>query len=144
MKFAFPALLVAVLAVCSGCENGTTGGPGATTKPNQSAGQPEETFRLDLPNLATKVKQGETKSIAIGIKRAKNFDEDVQLKFADAPKGVAFDPAKPVIKHGDKDTQITVKASDDAALGDFTVHVVGHPTKGPDAHNELKITVEKK
>jgi hypothetical protein len=29
-------------------------------------------------------------------------------------------------------------------LGDFTVKVTGHPTKGPDATNELKITVAKK
>jgi hypothetical protein len=33
---------------------------------------------------------------------------------------------------------------DDASLGDFTIKVTGHPTKGADATNEFKITVAEK
>jgi hypothetical protein len=35
-------------------------------------------------------------------------------------------------------------AKDDASLGDFTIKVTGHPTKGADATNEFKITVAEK
>ena len=82
--------------------------------------------------------------MSIGIERGKNFQEDVTLKFADGPKGVTLASANPVIMHGDTEAKVTLKATDDAALGDFTVKVTGHPTKGGDATNELKITVAKK
>jgi hypothetical protein len=57
---------------------------------------------------------------------------------------VTVDPASPVIMHSDKEAKITVKVADDAALGDFTVKVAGHPTSGADATSEFKITVAKK
>jgi uncharacterized membrane protein len=124
MKTAFAGLLVFGLVAFTGCNKGTEGGPGA-------------------PTFSTKLKQGESKVVDIGIKRGKNFDEDVALKFDNMPQGVTLDPASPVIKHGDKETKITVKAANDAAVGDFTVKVTGHPTKGADATNDLKLTVQK-
>ena len=39
--------------------------------------------------------------------------------------------------------QVTVTAAADGALGNFAVKVTGHPTKGADASNELKLTVVK-
>ncbi len=80
----------------------------------------------------------------IGIKRGKNFSEDVTLKFADGPKGVTLASASPVIMHGDTEAKVMLKATDDASLGDFTVKVTGHPAKGADATSEIKITVAKK
>ena len=59
------------------------------------------------------------------------------------PQGVTLDPASPVIKHGATETKVTLKAAADASLGDFTVKVTGHPTKGADASHEFKITVAK-
>jgi uncharacterized membrane protein len=146
MKTQIAGLLVAALVVFTGCNKGTPGGPGAT---NPSAkkpvvGQADETFTLSVPTLSTTVKQGETKTIEIGIKRGKNFDEDVTLKFADAPTGLTIEPASPAIKHGDTVAKLTLKAADNAALGDFTIKVTGHPTKGADASNEFKLTVNKK
>jgi len=107
-------------------------------------GQKEETFTLSVPTLSTHIKQGETKTVSISAKKGKNFDEDVTLKFGDLPKGVTVDPASPAIKHGDTKADVTVHAADDAAVGDFTVKVTGHPSKGADATDEMKITVSKK
>jgi hypothetical protein len=107
-------------------------------------GEADDTFNLSVPFLSTTLKQGETKAVSMGIKRGKNFDQDVGLKFDGLPKGVTLDPASPVIKHGDTEAKLTLKAADDASLGDFTVKVTGHPTKGPDASTEFKITVDKK
>ena len=94
--------------------------------------------------MSTTVHQGEAKEVSIGIERGKNFQEDVTLKFADGPKGVTLASADPVIMHGSSEAKVTFKATADAALGDFTVKVTGHPTKGGDATNEFKITVAKK
>jgi uncharacterized membrane protein len=145
MKSLFAALMVAAFVALTGCNKGTEGGPGATNASNKSRiGQSEDTFSLSVPTFSTKLKQGESKVVDISIKRGKNFDEDVALKFDSVPHGVTIDPASPVIKHGDNETKITVKAADDAALGDFTVKVTGHPAKGADAASDLKLTIGKK
>jgi hypothetical protein len=121
----------------------TTAEPAPGTDANPIAGDPENSFRLDAPNLATTIKQGETKVVTIGISRAKNFDQDVALKLEGVPKGVTIDPAEPMIKHGEKEVKLNVTAAEDAALNDFTVKVVGHPDTGADATNEFKISITK-
>ena len=40
--------------------------------------------------------------------------------------------------------KVTLKAQEDASLGNFTINVTGHPAKGADATSQLKITVAKK
>jgi hypothetical protein len=141
-------MLAATVVVCVGCNmKSTSGGPGATNSEKGSSthlGQAENSFKLSTPTLAPHLKQDEQKVVAISIKRGKNFDQDVTLKFEDMPKGVSIDPASPTIKHGEDEAKVTVKAADDAAVGDFTVKVVGHPKEGPDAANEMKLTIAKK
>jgi hypothetical protein len=144
MKLAKLGLLLIALFACAGCDKGTPGGPGASTTSAKKFTLPEDSFRLDVPNLTTKLKQGETKTISISVKRAKNFGEDVKLQFTGVPKGVTIDPANPLIKRSEEEAKVTIKADDDAALGDFTVKVIGQPTKGVDATNEFKITIDKK
>lgn len=112
------------------------------TDANPIAGDPENTFRLDAPNLATTIKQGETKIVTIGISRSENFDQDVKLIFAELPKGVTIEPAEPIIKKGEKEVKFDVTATADAALNDFTIKMTGHPATGKDATNEFKLTVE--
>jgi hypothetical protein len=134
-----------------GCSSGTTGGPGADKqekskleKLGDAVRQPEGTFSLSLPLFSTKLKQGESKEVVIGIKRGKNFDEDVVLAFENLPKGVTIEPATPTIKHGDKNAKVTVKAKEDAATDDFTVKVQGKPSKGKESTADLKISISKK
>ena len=115
----------------------------AGTEANPVAGDPENTFRLDAPNLATSIKQVESKVVTIGISRAKNFDQDVTLMFKEMPNGITIEPAEPVIKHGEKEAKLTVSAAADAAVNKFTIPVVGHPATGPDATNKFDISVEK-
>jgi hypothetical protein len=156
MKNCILAASVAALVGLLGCTGGgTPGGPGVDKAKKQEKDsqlkkaedklrQPEETFSLSVPILAVKVKQGEAKEVTIGIKRGKNFDEDVALKLEGVPTGVTAEPAAPSIKKSEKEAKINLKAADDAAVGDFTVKVIGHPTKGGDATNEFKVTVAKK
>jgi len=153
MKTTLVALAAAALIAFVGCNPGTPGGAGADKDKDKKGRveriedkvrQAEDSFSLSVPMFATKIKQGESKAVTVGISRGKNFGEDVELKLDGLAKGVTIEPAAPVIKHGDKEAKLTFKAADDAALGDFTVKIIGHPEKGGDATNELKLTVEKK
>lgn len=147
MKISFAGLLMTALVALTGCNQGIPGGPGVTTNPPHKPpayGEADNTFNLSMPRTSTTLHQGETKDVSIGIERGTNFDGDVTLAFADGPKGVTLDSANPVIKHGDSEAKVTLKARDDASLGDFTIKVTGHPSKGPDATNLLKVTVVKK
>lgn len=149
MQRLFVAVLVAAVAPLGliGCNSGSPGGPGAS---NRDANKPnlttqENSFSLSVPGpTATHIKQGEQKVIDIGINRGKNFSQDVGIKLEGLPQGVTADPAHPDMKAGQDKVQVTLKAADTAALGDFTVKVVGHPASGPDATNEFKLTVDKK
>ncbi len=146
MKCSTAGLLAIVMVASTGCSQAVPGGPGVTS-PSQKPlayGEADRTFNLTVPHMSTTLHQGEAKDVSIGIERGKNFEEDVSLKFADGPKGVTLASANPVIIHGGTEAQVTIKATDDASLGDFTVKVTGHPTKGGDATNEFKITVAKK
>jgi uncharacterized membrane protein len=147
------AVGLAALVAFAGCNKGTTGGPGADKEKDKKSKleqaedkvrQPEDTFTLSVPILSTKIKQGGSKAVTVGIKRGKNFGQDVTLKLSGLPDGVSVEPSEPAIKKGDKDVKLTFTASDDAALGDFTVKVTGHPEEGGDATNEVKLTVQKK
>lgn len=144
MKRLFALFLPALLIAAIGCnKSGSAGGPGATDPAAKPLiGQADNTFNLTAPSVS--VKQGETASDTITIKRGTNFDQDVALTFVDLPKGITLDPSGPSIPSKATDAKFNVTASDDAALGEFTVKVIGHPANGSDATNQFKITVAKK
>ena len=139
-------LLVVALTALVGCNQGSPGGPGADTSAAREPlyGQDNDTFNLSVPVLSTSLKQGETKALSIGIRRGKNFDEDVELTLSNLPKGVTPDPADLTIKHSETEAKFTLHATGTAALGNFSIKVSGHPTKGADASADLKITIDKK
>jgi hypothetical protein len=148
MKSISVGLIAAALVVFTGCDGkNSSGGPGATNNDSgreAKVGQEDNSFKLSPPTFATKLKQGETKAATISIKRGKNFDQDVTLKFEGVPKDVSIDPAAPTIKHSEEKTEVMIKAADTAALGDHTVKVLGKPKEGPEATSELKLTVSEK
>ena len=137
---------VLMLVTLAGCNQGTPGGPGTTDAKVEQAsyGQTENTFNLSVPMTSSTLQQGGMVPATLGIKRAKNFDQDVTLKFADLPEGVTADPVAPTIKHGDADAKVTFKATDLAKVGEYKVKVVGHPAKGGDAEVEFKLSVSLK
>ena len=146
MKKSYIGFLLMALIAFTGCNQGTPGGPGAADKTTKKPvyGEADDTFNLSVPMLSTTLKQGETIEGSIGIKRGKNFDQDVTVAFAELPTGVTCNPTSPVIKSADAEVKFTLTGTDDASLGDFTIKVTGHPTKGGDATNDFKLTVAKK
>jgi len=125
------------LAIVSGCSQ-TPPAP-AKSKPVMNA--MDETFALNIS--PAKVTQGKTEAVVIGIKRGKDFGQDVSLKFDDIPAGITLDPLVPVISHEKNETSITAKAAEDAVPGDYTVGITGHPVKGEDSKGQLKLSIVK-
>jgi uncharacterized membrane protein len=151
MKTICTGLVALSLAVLVGCGSSTGTSEkrpgGLVTSASQKeplVGTGEKEFTLKPPPLAAHVKQGESKEVKIGIDRGKNFDKDVSLKFDDVPKGVTIEPAHPKIKHGDKEAVLTIKAADDAAVGDFKVRVQGDGGEGQKAAETLELKIDKK
>jgi hypothetical protein len=146
MRVTVAGLLVLVMVGLAGCNRGTSGGPGITSPAQRQPvyGETDNTFNLSVPRMSTTLHQGETKESSIGIARGKNFGCDVELTFDDGPAGVSLASANPMIKHGDTEAKVTLKAAADAALGEFTIKVTGHPSTGADATSHFKITVAKK
>jgi uncharacterized membrane protein len=140
MRNLFLAGALFTLVGLVGCDKGTPGGPGADK--DSKIKLADDSFNLSVPN--TKLKQGETQDVVIGISRGKNFQEDVVLVFDDLPTGVSAEPASPTIKPGDSKVTVKLKAKDDAALGDHAFKVKGKPSKGKESTNEAKVTVNKK
>jgi uncharacterized membrane protein len=158
MRKLLAGVAVPMLALLIGCnQQSTPGGPGVSTTPSNSGtsstnvktnkpiyGEAEGTFELSVPSLSTRIKQGESNEITMSISRGKNFNEDVTLKFEGLPSGVTAEPTTAMIAKSDKDVKVTFHAAPDAAVGEYTVKVLGHPTTGADATNNIKLTVVEK
>lgn len=102
----------------------------------------QDTFRLSLPTVMS-VKHGTSKTVSIAIARDATFDQDVALRFEGMPRGVTIEPKAVVIKQGVSEVQITLAASREAALGDFTIHITGQPTTGLVAATQFQLNLAK-
>jgi hypothetical protein len=147
MKRTALAFGAAFLIGTAGCETKSPpGGPGAPG-PNESQPRvttPDNTFRITVPATETDLKQGESKTITIGITRGTNFDQDVKLEIANNPQGVTFKFDNPSIPASAKETHLTISASADAALGEHTIVIKATPARtGAGATTEFKIEVKK-
>ena len=104
--------------------------------------QAENTFSLQLPDQPIFVKPGEKKTVTLGVRRGKKLEEDVTLTFNDVPKGVTFEPTKPVSKHPGTEVEFTIQAARDAAVGDFAIKVAAGTANGHAPGNQLNLSVD--
>ena len=120
-------------------------GPG-TTEPNRDiVGKPKnDTFDIKVPALATTIKQGESKEVAVTVERSKDFKEDVTLKATTQDKGLTVSPSTHTVKATEADTQVkfTVSATKEAAVGEHTITITGTPTTGAPTSIGLKVNVK--
>jgi uncharacterized membrane protein len=137
MKTAITIVMMLVLAAVSGCKDKPKGGP-----EGGSVGKGEG-FKIDVPTFDTKVKQGETQTIAIKLQRGESFKQDVKLQIKlSKGEGITFDPAKVLVKASDKpDVQLQVSAAKDAAISEYRVSVMGTPKTGEPASTEFNVKV---
>jgi uncharacterized membrane protein len=102
-----------------------------------------EGFKIAVPTFTTELKQGEVQSVTISIERGDSFKQDVTLEIKlSKGEGITFDPAKVIVKAGDKpDVQLKITAPKNAALGEYKVSVMGTPTTGEPTSVEFNVNV---
>jgi hypothetical protein len=139
------ALLATGVLAAVGCENKSPpGGPGAARPDSGSShvGTPDNTFRITVAN--TTLKQGESKTVTVSIKRGTNFDQDVKLEVENAPQGVTFKFDDATLHASATETHLTIDASKDAALGEHKVMIAATPARaGTATQTEMKVEVKK-
>jgi len=148
------AMMMSPVLILAGCSGGSPGGPGISDVPNVSGvsnttvtqyrpalGVPDDAFNLAVPTTAIQLQVGAAAKTAVGIKRGKNFQEEVTLSISDLPKGVTVAPEAPMIRHGDAETNIEFHASADAQPGTHRIIILGHPEAGADARSEMTLTI---
>lgn len=144
MKTLTTLLTTGAMIAMIGCNPSTSGGPGTATSDSEKPrmGQTDNTFRLSAPQTATKLVQGDTLTFSVGIDRGAAFNQEVRLMFDDIPQGLSINPNKPVIRNSDEKADVTVTASDTAAVGEYTLRISGRPgDTGSDATTEMKVSI---
>lgn len=145
-----------LLVVAIGCGVNSPGGPGISDVPNVSGvsntttadyrptlGVPEEAFSLVIPATSIRLNAGESARVAIGIKRGRNFQEDVTLSITGLPEGISVQPDTPVIKVSDPEATLNLHANADVPTGTHQITVIGHPSSGADARSETSVIVSR-
>lgn len=100
-----------------------------------------EGFKIDVPTLDVKVKQGEIQTINIKLQRGASFKQDVMLELQTADD-ISITPDKILVKASDKpEVQFTIEVPKDAAIGKYIVSVTGTPETGDPTSVEFKVRV---
>ena len=122
MKTVMTRALLLTVTVFMGCQSGSPRG-GSVLK--------DQGFTIAAPTyFATTIKQGETQSVPITLKRGAKFKQDVTLQI-ETSAGLHVEPTRATIKASDSpDLQIRIAAAPNAALGDYRVSVRGIPETG--------------
>lgn len=156
MKTFFAGALVLTLVGAAGCTSSSTEGPQGTApatseKPAPTvvkkpiAGEASGTFNLSVPFESIELRQGEEKDMELGINRGEDFGEEVEIEVSGLPAGVTVENSEPVIAHGAEGVTLKLKATSDAALGDFTAEVTGRTlSSGADFSKDFKLSVAPK
>jgi len=132
MKNAIALVMTLVLATVFGCSSSSPKG-GSVVK--------GEGFKIAVPTLDVKLKQGETQSVTVSLERGDYFKQDVKLQI-EASKGISVEPTSIVIKASDTpDVQLRIAAAQDAALGEYSVSVKGTPKTGESTSTKFTVKV---
>jgi len=131
MKTAFVIVFTLVMAV-SGCQS---------TSPRGGSAFKDEGFKIAVPAIETKIKQGEVQTVTVSLHRGDYFKRDVTLEIKPS-KGISVEPTKVVVEGSDKpDVQLRIAATKDSAIGEYFVYVKGTPESGEPTSVEFKVQV---
>ncbi len=123
MKTTTLLMLTSALVVWVGCQSSSSPRGGSVLK--------GQGFTIDAPTyFATKIKQGETQSVPISLKRGSQFKQDVKMQI-ETSAGLSVEPTSATIRASDSpDLQLRIAAAPNAALGDYRVTVRATPQTG--------------
>lgn len=133
MKTLIALFMMATLVITSGCW--------WTNKSEQGGIAPvDEGFSISIPS-SSKIKQGETITIAVTLNRGDFFKRDVQLDIK-STEGLSVTPKSITVKASEKpEAKIQVTADRKAALGEYRITVKGTPSTGQSTSTESIFTV---
>ncbi len=90
----------------------------------------DEGFKIIVPRMDARIKQGETRNVAVSLKRGGLFKQDVELRF-DVPAGISVEPSSVTVKASDKsEFHLRVSAGKNTAIGKYMISVTGTPKTG--------------
>lgn len=132
MKTSFNIMLVSAMVTLVGCQSSSPRGGGMTK---------DEGFKIAVPTFNTEIKQGQTQNVTVLLNRGDYFKQDVELKI-ETSTGISVDPASVLIRASDKpDVQLRLVAAQNAALGQYVVHVKGTPKTGEPTSTVFNVNV---
>jgi uncharacterized membrane protein len=130
MKTVIAILMPLALLAVIGCESSRGGG--------MSGG---EGFKIVVPVFDAKIRQGETRTVAVSLDRGEYFKRDVTLDIR-ASKGITVEPTSASIRASEKsDLTLRITAARDAALGEYKVYLKGTPATGEATSIEITVKV---
>jgi hypothetical protein len=93
--------------------------------------------------MATTLKQGEQKEVAVSVDRSSDFKQDVTMTFK-GDKGVSVTPETATVKADSTDTKVKVmvSADKDAPVGEATIHVIAKPETGDSTSADFHVNVK--
>jgi uncharacterized membrane protein len=119
MRTAIAIVMTMAAATLFGCQSPQGGGVSR-----------DEGFKIGVPILDTKIKQGDSQTVNISLHRGKNFAQDVKLSIT-TTTGISVDPTEFLIRASEKpELNLRITAPRDAALREYRVHVAGTPQTG--------------
>lgn len=131
MKTVITIVLMLVCVTILGCQSSSPRGG----VPNS------EGFSIAVPTFSTEVKQGQSQTIIISVKRDEYFKQNVELEI-EAPKGISVEPDEISLLANDKpDVQLLISVAKDAAIGEYKISVKGTPKTGTPTSMEFNVTV---
>ncbi len=133
MKKLITIMSMLALAAMVGCQSSSSSKGGSVTT--------DEGFKIAVPTFATTIKQGETQSIPVTLERDKYFKQDVKVLIS-TTKGISIDPTSVMVKSNDKpEVQVRITAAQDAALGEYSIRVLGTPKTGEPTSTVFNVKV---
>jgi hypothetical protein len=89
------------------------------------------------------IKRGATATVALQVRRSRDFTGEITLTFPDLPAGLKVNPARPVIKIGDPDkVELKVTAGGNLPAGAYTLEVRATSTRGEATGLQVDVKVE--
>ena len=126
------AMTLALAALCS-CRS---------SSPRGGVMDKEHGFKIQVRRFTLGIKQGDTETARVSLKRGDYFKQDVRLQI-NVPQGLMIEPNDVLVKASDgPDLELQVTAAKDAALGKYRIAIKGTPATGEQTSDEFTVEVK--
>jgi hypothetical protein len=130
MKTAIAVVMTLAVATIFGCQSPQGGGMSE-----------DEGFKVSVPVLGAKIKQGDRQTVNVSLDRGKYFKQDVKLEIT-ATGGISVEPTSVLVKASDKpEVQLQIAVPKDAALSEYRVYVKATPATGQPTSTDFTVKV---